>query len=191
MIFNHPWGYITELARCHLWNYWIHSWCIDSEPCSSLVLSQIPFRLSLRDLFQHIRFLFDPSVWKVKSVWICIHVWNSDWYSRAFARFNPHWALYAQAQFFWVIGLSLSSLPQHFSTTRVGKGGFAVSFYVRLWNATSAIAEVPTVAGFASCCVGRACSWHSRLGPVSLCLKSSTSVMWLARPTASLSGSDN
>ena len=28
--------------------------------------------------------------------------------------------------------LSMSSLPQHFSTTRVGKGGFAVSFYVRL-----------------------------------------------------------
>jgi hypothetical protein len=26
--------------------------------------------------------------------------------------------------------LSLSSLPQHFSTTNLGKGGFAVSFYV-------------------------------------------------------------
>jgi hypothetical protein len=31
--------------------------------------------------------------------------------------------------------LSLSSLPQHFSTTYSGKGGFAVSFYVRLENA--------------------------------------------------------
>ena len=30
--------------------------------------------------------------------------------------------------------LSLSSLPQHFSTTQVGKGGFAVSFYVLLFR---------------------------------------------------------
>ena len=59
----------------------------------------------------------------------------------AFGRFNPHWAN---------TGLSVdrtllvSSLPQHFSTTISGKGGFAVSFYVLLWNAASAMAEVPT-----------------------------------------------
>jgi hypothetical protein len=29
-------------------------------------------------------------------------------------------------------GLSMSSLPQHFSTTISGKGGFAISFYVLL-----------------------------------------------------------
>jgi hypothetical protein len=36
-----------------------------------------------------------------------------------------------QAQFLGD-GLSMSSLPQHFSTTKFGKGGFAVSFYVLL-----------------------------------------------------------
>jgi hypothetical protein len=34
-----------------------------------------------------------------------------------------------------------------------GKGGFAVSFYVLLKNATLAIAKVPTIAAFASCSV--------------------------------------
>ncbi len=159
MIFTHPWAYLTKLVRCHLCNCWIHLWRIDSEPCSSLVLSQIPFRSSLKDLFQHIYFLFDPRVWIVNSVWICIHVWNCDWYSRAFARFNPHWALHTQAQF---LGnrFSLSSLPQHFSTTRMGKGGFAVSFYVLLLKRNRLRQpKCQLVAGFASCCVGRACSW--------------------------------
>ena len=32
----------------------------------------------------------------------------------------------------WIGTLLVSSLPQHFSTTIAGKGGFAVSFYVRL-----------------------------------------------------------
>jgi hypothetical protein len=61
---------------------------------------------------------------------------------RAFGRFNPHWANTRLS----VDGtLLVSSLPQHFSTTQMGKGGFAVSFYVLLWNAVSATAEVPTV----------------------------------------------
>ena len=63
------------------------------------MLSQT-FRSSLKDLFQHIYFFIDCSVWIVNLIWICIHGWNSDWYSRAFARFNPHWALCTQAQFF-------------------------------------------------------------------------------------------
>ena len=66
---------------------------------------------------------------------------NIDVVFEAFGRFNSHWAN---------TGLSVdktllvSSLPQHFSTTISGKGGFAISFYVRLWNAMSATAEVPT-----------------------------------------------
>ena len=128
----------------HLWNCWIHSWCIDSEPCSSLVLSQIPFRSSLKDLFQHIYFLFDTRVWIVNSVWICIQVWHCDWYSRAFARFNPHWALCTQAQFFGQHSFAefVTTALQH---NPVGQGRFrGLLLCAAIETQQSAIAEVPT-----------------------------------------------
>ena len=144
MIFNHPWGYITELARCHLWNYWIHSWSIDSEPCSSLVLSQIPFRSSLKDLFQHIYFFIDCSVWIINLIWYCVDAWNFDWYSRAFARFNPHWALCKQAQFIGqqTFAEFVTTALQH---NPVGQGRFrGLLLCAAIETQQSATAEVPT-----------------------------------------------
>ena len=134
----------VQIVISHLWNCWIHLWCIDSEPCSSLVLSQIPFRSSLKDLFQHIYFLFDPRVWKVNSIWICIHFWNSDWYSRAFARFNPHWALYAQAQFFGQHSFAefVTTALQH---NLIRQGRFrGLLLCAAIETQQSATAEVPT-----------------------------------------------
>ena len=85
-----------------------------------------------------------------------------------FDRFNPHWAntgLSVEMN----CCLSMSSLPQHLGTTWKGKGGFAVSFYVPLWNAASATAQMPTAAVFASCRVSRACSWCQRSKTLHLC----------------------
>ena len=73
-----------------------------------------------------------------------------------------------------------------------GKGGFAISFYVLLGNAASATAQVPTIAGFASCRVSRACSWFVGLCPATFVLVYAVLVsIGQQPPTASFSGSDN
>ena len=75
-------------------------------------------------------------------------------------KIQPTLSLDPTGSVFWVIGLSLSSLPQHFSTTQMGKGGFAVSFYVLLLKRNKLRQpKCQLFAGFASCCVSRACSW--------------------------------
>ena len=156
--------------RCHLWNCLIHSWCIDSEPCSSLVLSQIPFRWSLRDLFRHIYFFSDCSVWIVNLIWYCVDAWNYDWCSRAFARFNPHWALCQQAQFFGQHSFAefVTTALQHNQMARaVSRSPFTCVFETQ----QSAIAEVPTVAEFASWCGISACSWCMDIESITLVLE--------------------
>ena len=88
--------------------------------------------------------------------------------------------------------LSLSSLPQHFSTTYSGKGGFAVSFYVLLMKRNSLRQpKCQLVAGFASCCVGRACSWCMDSWSITLVLEFILVSIGQQLPTASSTGSDN
>jgi hypothetical protein len=104
-----------------------------------------------------------------------------------------HTEPYAYKAQFWGNALSMSSLPQHLSTTRVGKGGFAVSFYVQLQmkrnicDSRSAnsrrVRKLPCKAGLARDSRGHA--------PQSLCSIFLLASIGQQPPTTSFTGSDN
>ena len=75
---------------------------------------------------------------------------------------------------------------------QIGKGGFAVSFYVLLLKRNSLRQpKCQLAAGFASCCVGRACSWCMDIESITLVLESILVSIGQQLPTASSTGSDN
>ena len=64
---------------------------------------------------------------------------------RGIRKIQPTLSLDPTGSVFWVIGLSLSSLPQHFSTTHFGQGRFrGLLLCAAIETQQAATAEVPT-----------------------------------------------